>query len=276
MTGVWIVFICSVCIILYLLMILPCVSRREQMRPFEHVLIAHRGLFDNHSDAPENSIAAFRKAIESGFGIELDVQMSSDGQLFVFHDENLDRMTGRDGRAIEHTYGELSQLTLGSSKERIPLFSDVLQLVDGRVPMVIEIKVGLNYRRTTAAAAEMLKSYGGTYCIECFNPLALCWYKRHMPHILRGQLSMDYKRKKVRIMPGIGFLLTNLMLNFLARPDFIAYDHKDKRKNSFRLCRAIYKVKTAAWTIRSQQELEQARDAFDVFIFDGFLPEVKV
>lgn len=243
------------------------------MKPFEDVLIAHRGLHSNRSGAPENSMAAFCKAVEAGYGIELDVQRTSDGKLVVFHDMNLKRMTGEDGRLTEYTYEELLAFPLGQSQERIPLFEDVLKMVDGRVPMVIEIKVGVRYKATTVAVEQMLRSYKGVYCMECFNPFALAWYRKHDPSILRGQLSEDYSQEEIRLPGLIRFILTNMLLNFLARPDFISYNHRDKRKHSFRICRKLFKGKTAAWTIKTQGELEAARDMFDVFIFDSFLPE---
>lgn len=257
----------------YLWLLSPCCSRRERLKPFEDVLIAHRGLFDNASEAPENSMAAFRKAVDAGFGIELDVQMTSDGKLVVFHDMTLKRMTGMEGGVTEHTYEELLQYPLGQSEERIPLFSQVLEMVDGRVPLVVEIKVGLRYKRTTAAVERALRPYQGLYCMECFHPLALAWYRKHVPSVLRGQLSEDYRYEEVWLPRPVRFILTNMLLNFLARPDFISYNHRDQGKHSFRICRKLLKGKTAAWTIRNQGELEAARGMFDVFIFDSFLPE---
>lgn len=268
-----ILFIAAGVFFLYLWLLYPCCSRKDRMKPFEDVLIAHRGLFDNSSEAPENSMAAFRRAIDAGFGIELDVQMTADGRLVVFHDMNLKRMTGEDSRLTEHTYSELLALSLGQSEERIPLFSDVLKMVGGKVPLVIEIKVGFFYKATTVAIERMLRSYHGIYCMECFNPLALAWYRRHMPSILRGQLSENFRQEEVRMPAVPGFILTNMLLNCLARPDFISYNHKDKKKRSFCICRKLFKGKTAAWTIKSQRELEAARDMFDVFIFDSFIPE---
>ena len=277
MTGVVtvcvIMCICAGVFFLYLWLLSPCCSRKERMKPFEDVLIAHRGLHDNRSGAPENSMPAFRKAVEAGYGIELDVQRTADGKLVVFHDMNLKRMTGVDGRLTEHTYEELLAYSLGQSRERIPLFEDVLKMVGGRVPMVIEIKVGIRYKATTVAVEQMLRSYHGVYCMECFNPFALAWYRKHDPAILRGQLSEDYSQEEIRLPGLIRFILTNMLLNFLARPDFISYNHRDKKKHSFRICRKLFKGKTAAWTIKTQGELEAARDMFDVFIFDSFLPE---
>ena len=258
---------------LYLWLLSPCCSRKEQMKPFEEVLIAHRGLFDNDSQAPENSMAAFRRAVNAGFGIELDVQMTADGKLIVFHDMNMKRMMGIDGRVTEYTYEELLEFPLARSGERIPLFSDVLEMVNGQVPLVIEIKVGLRYKATTVAAAQMLQSYRGIYCMECFNPLALVWYRKHFPKVLRGQLSMDFFQSEDKMPQIVRFFLTNLLLNFWAKPDFISYNHKDRQIRGFRMCRKLFGVKTAAWTIKSEAELQTARETFDMFIFDSFLPK---
>ena len=257
---------------IYLLMIRPCVSRSAEFAPFENTMIAHRGLFDNNSDAPENTLPAFEAAICNGFGIELDVQMSLDGKLVVFHDWDLKRMAGIHWKISDHTYEELCRYPVGNSQERIPLFSDVLKLVCGAVPMVIEIKVGYDYRKTTEAVAKMLSDYQGVYCVECFNPLALFWYRKHVPQVIRGQLSMDYEKDPIKMPWLVKIILTNLMMNFCAKPDFISYNHKDQRKKGFRLCRKLFRVKTAAWTIKNEQELENAKGLFDVFIFDGFLP----
>ncbi|MCD7922474.1 MAG: glycerophosphodiester phosphodiesterase [Clostridiales bacterium] len=270
-----IIIICIIagCSALFLAMTCPGRGRRERMKPFENVLIAHRGLFDNQGDAPENTMAAFRKAIDAGFAIELDVQMSSDGQLLVFHDPDLKRLAGVDLKVCDTPYEILVSYPLGQSEERIPLFADVLDLVAGQVPMVVEIKISSAYRKTTRAAAAMLQSYQGIYCVESFHPLSLFWYRRHMPQILRGQLSMDFKYCEEKVPMLVKIFMTNLWFNFISKPDFIAYNHKDKRKRGFFVCRRIFHAKTAAWTIKSQQELVQARDMFDMFIFDSFMPD---
>ena len=258
---------------LSLYMLRPETEKTRSFAAFDHTMIAHRGLFDNHSEAPENSLAAFRKAVDQGFGIELDVQLTKDGKLVVFHDFDLKRMCGIHKKLTELTYAELEQYSLKGSTEKIPLFSAVLDLIAGRTPLVVEIKVGYDYKATTEAAAEMLSQYSGVYCMECFNPLALVWYRRHNPKVLRGQLSMDFFHSEDKMPKIVRFFLTNLLLNFCAKPDFISYNHKDRHIRGFRMCRKLFKVKTAAWTIKSQAELEAARGTFDMFIFDSFLPE---
>ena len=173
-------------------MLRPETGKTRSFAAFDHTMIAHRGLFDNHSEAPENSLAAFRKAADQWFGMELDVQLTKDGKLVVFHDFDMKRMCGVHKKITELTYAELEQYSLKNSTEKIPLFSNVLELVNGKVPLVVEIKVGFDYKATTEAVAAMLSQYKGIYCMECFNPLSLVWYRKHYPQVLRGQLSMDF------------------------------------------------------------------------------------
>lgn len=271
LTGVCISAILIISVLL--IMLKPCVRRKEFLAPYKNTLIAHRGLFDNESAAPENSAAAFQRAVEAGFGIELDVQRTKDGKLVIFHDANMKRMTGQDWILTEHTYQEIEEFSLGISNERIPLFEDILALVSGKVPLVIEIKVGMKFLETTRAVADALKDYGGVYCMECFNPLALMWYRKNVPSVIRGQLSMDFRKDPCKIPGWVKFMLTHLLLNFLAKPDFISYHYLDRKKKGFCLCKKLFGVTTAAWTIKSEQELMSAKKSFDFFIFDSFFPK---
>lgn len=266
------VVIIALAVALMLWMIRPNTARRDAFSPFEQIFIAHRGLFNNGSDAPENSMSAFRKAVDAGYGIELDVQMTSDGELVVFHDWSMERLTEASYKITEHEYQEICRFGLAESDERVPLFSEVLKLVSGKVPLVIEIKVGFRFRDTTKMVAEMMQGYEGIYCIECFNPLALRWYRKKVPQVLRGQLAMNFYKDPIRLSAVSKFFLSNLMLNFLGRPDFISFHYKDTKQLGFAICRRLFKVKTAAWTIQSESDLNQAKFHFDVFIFESFLP----
>ena len=171
------------------------------------------------------------------------------------------------------TFDELNKYALKDSGEHIPLFEDVLRLIDGKVPLVVEIKSEGNWRETTKRTAKMLDDYKGLYCVESFNPGVLLWYRRNRPEIIRGQLSMDFFKHHSEFNPITNFVLTNLMCNFLSRPDFIAYDHRQKNQLSYRICRRLYNPENVAWTIKSPKELEKAGDVFGCFIFDSFLPK---
>lgn len=258
--------------ILYLGAIMPRIFHRPDHSRLQGWYYAHRGLHNNKSEAPENSMAAFEKAIEAGYGIELDVQLTKDQIPVVFHDETLKRVCGVKGNVRDYTYEELQQFTLFSSQEHIPLFEDFLKRVDGQVPLIIEIKIHEKASKVCAVTDKLIQEYKGVYCIESFHPLAVTWYKKHRPEVIRGQLSSSFNTPEKRETFGM-FIMHYLLTNFISRPDFIAYDHHHKGNISRFLCRHLYKVLSVAWTIRSQKELDAAKADFDLFIFEGFIPE---
>lgn len=258
--------------ILYLFLVAPRMFGKPDRTPLYGVLYAHRGLFDNQTDAPENSLPAFRKAVEAGYGIEFDVQLSKDGIPVVFHDANLKRMCGIDGNVWEYDLEELQQMKLAGSDATIPTFEEVLKVIDGKVPLIIEYKLDVAQTKVCELANEMLSHYKGVYCIECFHPLALIWYRKHRPDIVRGQLCMEYwKEEKYRGNP-LFLLLSYLVTNVATRPDFIAYQHSDASNLSRRVARRLGAL-SVAWTIKNQEQLEEAKKHFDLFIFDSFIPK---
>lgn len=270
MTAV--IIIITAVIILYFLAIMPRMTDRPDRTPFMGVLYAHRGLHDNETQAPENSMAAFRKAVDAGFGIELDVQLTKDKVPVVFHDFTLKRVCGADGKVADYTFEELQRFSLCRSEEKIPRFEDFLELVDGKVPLIIELKVEWTDISVCPLVAELLFRYDGVYCIESFNPLALLWYRRHQNRVMRGQLSDAFLQEEG--MKGfLYFALEHLLLNFVTKPDFIAYNHRHYRNLSRVLCRRLYRNLAVAWTIKSEEELAKRRSSFDLFIFDNFVPE---
>ena len=256
---------------LILYCICPNRGRQGLFGSFTKVFIAHRG-FHSNPDIPENSLHAFRLAVEAGFGIELDIQLTSDDHLVVFHDETLERVCGDKRKLHELTLDELSGIRLFGTEEGIPLLRDVLDLIGGKVPLVAEIKSEGRYARTTELAESMLRSYEGEYCVESFHPLVLRQFRKLHPEILRGQLSTDFFREESKLSAPTKFLLTNLLLNFLSRPDFIAYDRKYLRQPFFRLCRRLFHPVCFAWTVKSPQQHKEAKTCCEAFIFDSFDP----
>ena len=266
-----IVTILLIILVLYLLAIMPRMTNRPDYTPLMGWHYAHRGFYDNKTEAPENSMAAFQRAVDAGYGIELDVQLTKDRIPVVFHDETLKRVCGVKGKVRNYTYEELEKLTLYQSQERIPLFSEVLKLVDGKVPLIIEIKIHENVNTVCSIADKLIKEYKGVYCIESFHPLAVRWYRKHRPEVIRGQLSSNFKKLGKKETIDL-WLAHYLLLNFLAKPDFIAYDHLRKNNISRLLCRYLYGALSVAWTIKSAEELKNSRKDFDLFIFEGFYP----
>ena len=258
-------------VILYMLAIMPRIFHRPDTTLFQKKFFAHRGLHDNKTDEPENSMAAFRRAVEAGFGMELDVQVTRDGVPVIFHDFTLHRICGAEGKPAECTYEELQAYTLCNSGERIPRLEDLLTMVDGRVPLIVEIKAETADVSCCAVIDEMLRAYKGAYCIESFNPMVLWWFRRNHKEAVRGQLSSNFRREGV-YWNVFYFAMTHLLFNFLTKPDFIAYNHEFREEPGRRICRRLYRHPAAAWTIRSEQELAAAGEEFDVFIFESFLP----
>lgn len=262
-------------VILYFLAIMPRMIHRPDKKPFQGVLYAHRGLHDNETQAPENSMAAFCKAVEQGYGIELDVQLSKDKVPVVFHDFTLKRICGVEGKVSDYTYEELQNFKLCRSEERIPRFEDFLKMVDGRVPLIVELKIEWMDLSVCALADELLRNYQGVYCIESFNPLGLLWYRKNHNSVMRGQLSEAFLQEK-GMKNCLYFILEHMLFNFITKPDFIAYNHKHYRTLSRQICRKLYRNLAVAWTIKSQQELDDRRKDFDLFIFDSFIPQEQV
>ena len=269
MTMILLLF--ALLVIAYLFLIAPRMTGKPDVSCLMGVDYAHRGLHDNKGDAPENSMAAIRNAVEHGYGIEFDVQLTRDRIPVVFHDESLRRVCGVEGNVRDYTYEELQQFPLLASQERIPLLADVLAAVDGRVPLIIEIKIHENANEVCSRADELISAYKGPYCIESFDPRAVVWYKKNRPQVIRGQLSANFntpKRREKLTEKLVHYLLTNV----IARPDFIAYDHHSKNNLSRMLCRKVFGALSVAWTLKSQQELDASKDAFDLFIFEQFIP----
>lgn len=272
---------------LYLMATMPRMVKKPDMTPFLNRFYAHRGLHNNEGAAPENSMKAFTKAVEAGYGIELDIQLSKDNVPVVFHDYTLERVCGATeracgtnekvcgvaGKVCEYTYVELQQYILFDSGERIPKFADVLKLVDGKVPLIVEFKTESTNMSLCTVADKLLKEYKGLYCVESFNPLVLFWYRRNRKNVVRGQLATAFWKTGEYRKTLLYFALQNLLLNFLAKPDFVAYDHKYPRMVSRQICHRLYRNTAVAWTIKNRQELENAKKNFDLFIFEGFLPK---
>ena len=264
----WIIIVLIILIVIYLYMVAPRMTEKPDRKGFLGVHYAHRGLFDNDTCAPENSLCAIRKAVEAGYGIEFDIQLSKDDIPVVFHDASLKRMCGVDGKVWEYTLDELQKMKLAYSEETIPTFEQVLQVVGGKVPLIIEYKMDRVDTKVCILGNEILKNYKGTYCIESFHPVAVRWYRENRPDVMRGQLSANHGKDGRK---GIRFwVMTYLLSNFWTRPDFIAYCHRDAGNLSRIICKKMGAL-SVAWTIKSREQYENVKSEFDLFIFDSFI-----
>lgn len=242
--------------------------KRSTFSPFLRPYV-HRGLYGG--DIPENSLPAFRRAAEAGFAIELDVQLSADGEVFVFHDYTLSRMCGKDVHLSDIPADVLRKTPLAGTEYCIPTFREVLQTVAGRVPLLIELKGENGDTALCPRVAELLADYKGEWCVESFNPLLLRWFRRHCKNAVRGLLVTDLIKEKKKGSKFVNFALSAQWLNFLCRPAFLAWDHRYPGSIARRFNRARG-VPSFVYTIKTAEEYEKQLAAGNAPIFEGFLP----
>jgi len=259
----WVLIIVIALILLWLWTICPNLRRKEITRGKLQRHYAHRGLHDKES--PENSMMAFRKAKEKGWGIELDIRLTSDRKVIVMHDRNLLRATGVNKNIDETTYEELRNLTIFKTNERIPLFSEVLEEMKD-VPLLVEFKGEVNGKELCPAAAELLDTYHRNYIIESFNPLIVRWFKKNRPEVIRGQLSTRFRKEELSLLPRIS--ITNLLTNHFARPDFIAYDINHQHQPGFLISRYLYRTPALGWTVHPETR-EISEKKYDGIIYEN-------
>ncbi len=264
-------------ILIVILLDLFLLAPRRKSPPLLRVLrtyrFAHRGYHDSADGIPENSLAAFRRAVEHGFGAELDVHLSKDGRLVVMHDESLKRTCGVDWPISELTADELSAYRLEGTDEKIPFLEEVLPLFEGRTPLVVEVKpVHRNHAALCRAACEMLDRYRVDYCMESFDPRAVLWLRKNRPDIVRGQLAENFTRHGEKLAAPLRFALHNLLTNALTRPDFVAYRVDDRRDLSFCVATKLLGAQEFSWTVRTPEEQRAVEKDGGVIIFERFDP----
>lgn len=228
--------------------------------------IAHRGLHSNDLRVPENSLLAFRLAIEKNIPIELDVHALKDGAVVVFHDDNLKRMTGVDKKISECTYEEIRKLKLLDSNQTIPLLTEVFDLVNNKVPLLIEIKNTSKLGYLERRLLKLLNKYNGRYAIQSFNPFSLIWFRINAKNIFRGQLSSYFLNDELFFVKKC--LIKNLFFDFLVKPNFISYNI-DNLPN-----KRVSKIRKRGmpifgWTIRNEYEYKKAKQYCDSIIFEN-------
>ncbi len=224
------------------------------------VFIAHRGLWD--SDAPENSIIAYKKAIDNGYAIEIDLYETTDKEIVCFHDKNLKRLTGLDKNVFDLSLSKLKELSIGKG-QKIPTLKEVLTLCENKTPLLIELK-NQPSKTFVNSVINILKDYKGEFAVQSFNPLYIKKIKKLAPEFLRGILASKVPDTKSKLER---FIVKRMPLNFLAKPDFISYEHigLPLKKNKG--------LPVISWTITSQSEYEKAKPYVNNIIFENFIPK---
>lgn len=226
--------------------------------------IAHRGLWNEQ--IIENSLTAYKNAVDRGYPIEIDIYLTADGHLVSFHDKDLMRMTGVEGKVYEKTLNQLKQLRLKNTQEQIPTLDEVLSLVDGKVPLLIEFKDQPN-KEFVAKAVEKLKTYKGDFAVQSFNPIYVNEIKKLAPEFIRGILATESEGKNKSAL--VRYVLKKMPLNFLCKPDFISYSYTGLPLKK----RKIKNRPVITWTVKNQEIYEKVKPFCENIIFEHFIPK---
>lgn len=261
-----VILVIALLVLLWFLLICPSDTSPEYYETFANRAYAHRGL--HSAGIPENSLPAFAAAVKAGYGIELDVHMSKDGKIVVFHDDDFSRLCA-DKRRVEQTgYQQMRKLRLAGTEFTIPLLTQALDTVAAHVPLIVELKHRKDYKPFCDAVIAVLDGYAGAFCVESFDPRILAYLRKKRPGWMRGQLACRSSGQRLWIE---NFVFANLLLNLLSKPHFIAYRHEEMRNVSYRLATGMLKGLSAAWTVRTSQDFEKlCRQDVDMIIFEDF------
>lgn len=268
MAAIYIIICLILLAAIYIFAITPRLTKRKESARFRHTMFAHRGCHCLEKLIPENSMAAFKAAIAHGCGIELDIHLTKDGKLAVFHDDKLDRVCHVSGSIESYTFEELEQFHLFNTSEKIPLFENVLSTVNGRVPLLVELKIPGHSLKICEEAYRLLKDYKGDFLVQSFNTLGIRWFRLHAPLFIRGQLSSDLVTENFKENILLRFCVKHLLCNVLGRPDFISYKLNDLPDLSVTLCQKLFRIPIAVWTLRTEKALEKGRAEYDMQIFE--------
>lgn len=257
-------------LVIYVLLTAPSLKKRKCF--FDKRFFAHRGL--HGGNVCENTLAAFEQAADKGFGIELDVRLTKEGQPVIFHDGDLKRLCGREEKISTLTLARLEEIDLPGG-QKIPTFQQALHVIRGRVPLLVEIKSHKMGDCTPAKKAwEALQDYPGPYMVQSFDPFQMRWFKKHAPQVIRGQLVQKCRDEKPFSPAHLAKVLAgNLLFNRLSSPHFVAYRYEDRKAFCYRMMRRVYRLHTAVWTVRSQAEADEMKQKANAIIFEGFQPE---
>ena len=267
MTAVYIILgAIAFLVLLYIFLIFPSLKKHPQKERLKGIYVAHRGLHDE--TLPENSLPAFRAAISGGYAIEIDIHITADGEIVVFHDDTAKRVCGVDRKIEEMTLKEIKELRLQNTDCTVPTLKECLDTVNGQSPLLIEFKAMSiqTANKLCTGANKILSEYKGEYFVQSFYPFVLSWYRKNRPDVLRGQLSTAFKGEKLYKKA-----VANLLTNVIARPHFVSYEHKYPKKLSLKLNK-LFGAVLICWTLKSDAKLQKAKENFSGFIFEDFIP----
>ncbi len=233
-------------------------------------LIAHRGLHSKDKKIPENSMKAFELAIKHNYGIEMDINVLKDGTVVVFHDISLDRLTGQSGNLSDLNYEQIKNLKLLDTDEHIPTLKEVLDFVNGRVPLLIELKPLGKQIYLCEQFIKVMNQYKGVYAIHSFSPKIVYWFKKYHPEVIRGQIT-EYFKNDLKMKKTVKFLMRSMFFNRFTKPDFVNYGIHDLPN---KYCDKAYKkgMCIISYASRTQEEFDMVKSHYDNSVFELFIP----
>lgn len=232
--------------------------------------VAHRGLHD--AKAPENSLLAFEAALRAGYPIELDVHVLPRGEVIVFHDEDLSRAAGIDQSVYRADPRTLREARLFGSDQHIPSFAELLSLVAGRVPLLVEIKARHQVRGVAPAVLELLRDYRGEVAVQSFNPYVIGWFQEHAPQLPRGQLAGPLEHDALTTFERLAS--RTLLSAVVSRPHFINYDLHALPDPWVDIVRKTFQLPLLCWTVRTEAQQRQAEALGINYVFDHVRPTI--
>ncbi|MEE1113962.1 MAG: glycerophosphodiester phosphodiesterase family protein [Eubacterium sp.] len=252
----------------------PRIWHKPDLTEIRRYDYAHRGFFNPEKKIPENSLPAVRSAIEHGYGIVLDVRLTRDGIPVVFHDSRLARMTGQEGTIENTMLADLKGMKLGDTEETIPTLEEALKLIDGQVPVLLDLHAEKgSIDALCDQTCDVLDSYEGVFAIQSIDPRVLKWYKDHRDEYIRGQKVSFAHRSGSGIKSLIwDFFCSSLLMNFIVGPDFITTNIDHRQNPSLWLCRLVYRVPRMDWIVRTLEDYELVKTDGSTAVFEDIEP----
>lgn len=228
--------------------------------------IAHRGLHGN--GVPENSLKSFEKAIEKNYAIELDTRLSSDGEVIVFHDPTTGRLVDKDVKINETSFNELKSMHLEGTESKIPSFKEVLELVNSKVPILVEIKNEGSVGSLEDAVIQLLDQYPGEFAIQSFNPLSLKYISKKRPTFKVGMLAGSFSKSKLSILKK--YILKYMLFTPYLKPDFFSVEYGVDIWMQQSMMKLYSNRPVLYWTIKDQMKASELLNDHKGVIFEGF------
>lgn len=236
----------------------------------KHDFIAHRGFHNQNLNILENTKEAFEYALQKEFSIECDLNMLKDGTVVVFHDKNLNRLCSVDKDLKDLSIHEIRNIRLKDKKSSIITLEELIQIVKGKKPLLIELKPFNNPKIFVDRVMDVLKDYHGPYALFSFHPMIVYQLKKKYPHVIRGQISSFYKEDTMN--PIARMVLKRMWLNLLTKPDFISYHNKDlPNKYATRFYRK--KGVVISFVAQTEKEFTRIRSLYHNVVFEHFEPK---